>query len=196
MPGKAKKGPRRPPEGGEPGLSVRACDALVSKMPGKAKNRPQEAPGGGQTGASITPGPGGATEAPAGAFFDAPEGGDLPHGRALQGRRPERPAQGQTTPQADKKPPPQRRNPQAAEAANKHFTTQSAAPNFAGGMENRARPPERSRGTRHGEARAPRGASPPPAGRGGGARGTEAKRPTPPKRRHSPLTWALCSGTG
>lgn len=69
--------------------------------------------------------------------------------------------------------------------------TPAGGPPFAGGMENGTRQPERSRGTRHGEARAPRGASPPPGGRGGGARGTEAKRPSPPKRRNS-LKPGLC----
>ena len=68
-------------------------------MPGRAKNRPQEAPNGGRMGHSISPGPAGATHGPGGAFLmrrrDA-----LPDGRALQGRRPERPAHGQTAPQA------------------------------------------------------------------------------------------------
>ena len=104
----------------------------------------------------------------------------MPDGRALQGRYTD--AARTARPRANG--PAGAARYRSSGATHQGATTQAGGPLFAGGWDTGTNWPERSRGTRHGEARASRAdGSQRPKGPVGGGRGTEAKRPK--------KTWAV-----
>ena len=152
--GRAKKAPGGPPEGGRRGLSVRASYPPRSKMPGRAKNRPRRPPGGGGRGPSIPPGPEGPQKPRQGLYLMRRRGRFAPK-RALQGRRPERPAQGQTARRRGQTSAAAAAQPPSSGGSQQTFYHTSGGPTFCWrhgeqGKTARAKPrhaPRRSPGT-------------------------------------------------